>query len=63
MCHRCFFKCFWVKPLKGKKGETFLNVFIEMVNESTHIPNKLWIDHVREFDNNLMQEWLDNNGI
>ena len=25
------------------KGKTVLNVFIEIVNESDHKPNKLWI--------------------
>ena len=29
-----FNKYAWVKPLKAKKGKTFLNAFIEIVNES-----------------------------
>ena len=46
---------------------------MEIVNESNHKPNKLWVDNRkpnkfwadqgREFYNNLMQEWLDNNDI
>ena len=30
-----------VKPLKDKKGKTFLNAFIKIVNESNRKPNKL----------------------
>ena len=37
----------WVKPLKDKKGKTVINAFIEIVNESNHKPNKLWVDHGR----------------
>ena len=29
-----FSKYVWVKPLKGKKGKTVFNAFIEIVNES-----------------------------
>ena len=53
----------WVKPLQYKKGKTVLDAFIEIVNESNHKPNKLWLDQGREFYNKLMQEWLDNNDI
>ena len=42
-------------------GKTVLNVFIEIVNESNRKPNKLWVDQRRQFQNNLMQELLDNN--
>ena len=48
-----------VKPLKDKKGKTILNTFIEIVNESNHKPNKLWVDQGREFYNKRMQECLD----
>ena len=58
-----FTKCAWVKPLNDKKGETVLNAFNEIVNESNRKPNKLWVDQEREFYNKLMQEWLDNNNI
>ena len=51
-----FTKYVWVKPLKDKKGKTVLNVFIEIVNESTRKPNKLWVGQGREFYNKLMQE-------
>ena len=48
---------------KIKKSKTVLNIFIEIVDESNRKPNKLWVDQRREFYNNLMQEWLDNNDI
>ena len=35
------------KPLKDKKGKTILHGFIEIVNESKHKPNKLWVDQGR----------------
>ena len=40
-----------------------VNAFIEIVNESNHKPNKLWVDQGRIFYNKLMPEWLDNNDI
>ena len=49
--------------MKDNKGKTVLNVFIKIVNESNHKPNKLWVDQATEFYNKLMQEWLDNNDI
>ena len=62
MRHRCFTKYAWAKPLKDKKDKADLNAFIEIVNESNHKPNKLWVNQGREFYNKLMQ-WLDNNDI
>ena len=48
-----FTKYAWVKTLKDKTGKTVLNVFIQIVNESNRISNKLWIDFGREFTINL----------
>ena len=58
-----FIKYAWVKLLKDKKSKTVLNAFIELVNKSNQKLNKLWVDQGREFNNKLMQEWLDNNDI
>ena len=33
-----------VKPLKGQKGKTVRNAFIEIVSESSHKPNNLWVN-------------------
>ena len=51
-----FTKYAWVKPLKDKKDKTALNAFIEIVHESNHKPNKLWVDQRREFYSELMKE-------
>ena len=48
---------------KIKKAKTVLHGFIEIVNKSKHKSNKLWVDAGREFYNNLIQKWLDNNYI
>ena len=58
-----FTKYAGVKPSKDKTGKTVLNVFIEIVNESSPKPYKLWVDQGREFYNKLKQEWLNNNDI
>ena len=47
--------------MKDKKGKTVLNTFDEIANETNRKPNKLWVNQRREFYNELMQEWLDNN--
>ena len=47
--------------MKDKKGKTVLSTFIEIVNESNHKPNKLWVDQGKEFYNN--DNILDNNDI
>ena len=39
----------WVFPLKNKKGTTFYNVFQNILNESNHKPNKIWVDKGSEF--------------
>ena len=38
----CVIDFSWVKPLKDKKRKRVLNAFIEIVNESSSKPNKLW---------------------
>ena len=53
----------WVKPFKNKKAKTVLNGFIETINESKCKLNKLWVDKGRQFLNNHMQKWLDDNDI
>ena len=39
-----FIKNVSVKPLKDKKAKTVFPCFIERVNESKRVPNKLWVD-------------------
>ena len=52
-----------VKPLEDKKAKLVLHGFVETVTESNCKPNKLCIDQGREFYNNFMQKWLDDNDI
>ena len=44
-------------------GKTVLNAFMEIVIESNHKLNKLWVDQGKEFYNKLVQGWLDKNDI
>ena len=39
-----YIKYAWVKPLKHKKCKIVLNDFTEILNESNHKPNKLYVD-------------------
>ena len=58
-----FTKYTWVNPWKDKNPKTVLHGFIEIVNESKRKPNKLWLDQRKEFYNNIIQKWLDDNDI
>ena len=58
-----FTKCAWVKPYKDKNCKTILHGFIEIVNESKCLPNKLWVNQGREFYTSPMVKWLEDNFI
>ena len=45
-----FSKCAWVTSLKGKKT-TITNNFQKILGESSHKPNKIWVDKASEFYN------------
>ena len=49
--------------MKGKKAKIILHDFIKIVNESKRKPNKLWVDQEKEFYNNPMQKYFDDNNI
>ena len=51
------------KKLKSYISNTVLNAFIEIINECSRKPNKLWVDQGRKFYNKLMLEWLSNTDI
>ena len=53
----------WFKPLKYKKAKKVLYHFATTANESKRNPNKLWVDHGREFHKSTMQTWSCNNDI
>ena len=56
-----FIKYAWFTPSSVKKSKAVLNAFVEILNESNLKSSKLWLDKGREFYNQLMQEYLDNN--
>ena len=58
-----FTKYAWVKPLKDEKETTILNAFMEILKEPNCKRNRLWVDQGREFHNELIKKWLDNNDI
>ena len=48
-----FSKYAFVVPLKDKKGTTNVNAFQSILNNSKRKPNKIWVDQVSEFYNNV----------
>ena len=59
-----FTKYTWVKHFKDKKKlKNLFYDFIEILNESKQKPNKLWVTQGKDFYNNLMQKWWDDNEI
>ena len=48
-----FSKYAFVVPLKDKKGTTNGNAFQSILNNSKRKPNKIWVDQVSEFYNNV----------
>ena len=58
-----FSKYAWVIPLKEKKGITITNDFQKFLDESSHKPNKVWVNKSSEFCNKSMKSWLEKNDI
>ena len=44
----------WVIPLKNKKGITITNTF-QILDQSNHEPNKIWVDKGSKFYNRSMK--------
>ena len=44
-------KYVWIFPLKDKNDITITNTLHKVLHESTHKPNKIWVDKVSEFYN------------
>ena len=53
----------WVIPLKNKKGESIVEGFKRILNDSNRKPNKIWVDHGSEFYNNKFKSFLKENDI
>ena len=54
-----------VVPLKDKKGESIVNAFQKILNDSPSSeatkgrkPNKIWVDKGSEFYSNSFKKWL-----
>ena len=47
------------ESLKDKKGITITNAFQKILKESSHKPNKLWVDKDSGFYNRSLKSWLD----
>ena len=48
----------WVIPLKNKKGESIVEGFKKILDDSNRKPNKIWIDHESEFYNNKFKSFF-----
>ena len=53
----------WVIPLKNKKGESIVEEFKKILDDSNRKPNKIWADHGSEFYNNKFKRFLKENDI
>ena len=53
----------WVIPLKNKKGESIVEGFEKILDDSNRKPNKIWVDHGSEFYNNKFKSFLKENDI
>ena len=49
--------------LKNKKGESIVEGFKKILDDSNRKPNKIWVDHGSEFHNNKFKSFLKENGI
>ena len=53
----------WDVSLKDKTAITITKAFQEILDESGHKPNKIWVDKESEFYNRLMESWLKDNDM
>ena len=53
----------WVIPLKNKKGESIVEGFKKILDDSNRKPIKIWIDHGSEFYNNKFKSFFKENDI
>ena len=52
-----------VIPLKNKNGDSIVEGFKKILNDSNRKPNKIWLDHGSEFYNNKFKSFLKENDI
>ena len=53
----------WVILLKNKKGESIVEGFKKILDDSNRKRNKIWVDHGSEFYNNKFKSFLKENDI
>ena len=53
----------WVILLKNKKGESIVEGFKKILDDSNRNANKIWVDHGSEFYNNKFNSFLKENDI
>ena len=53
----------WVISLKNKKGESTVEGFEKILNDSNRKPKKIWVDNGSEFYNNKFKSFLKENDI
>ena len=47
----------WVIVLKNKKGESIIEEFEKILDDSNRKPNKIWVNHGSEFYNNKFKSF------
>ena len=52
-----FSKYAWVVPLKDKKGDSIVEEFKSILKNYDGKPNKIWVDHGKEFYNNKFKNF------
>ena len=58
-----FSRYIWVIGLKNKKGDSIVEGFKKILDDSNRKPNKTWVDHGNEFYNNKFKSFLKENYI
>ena len=53
----------WVIPLQNKKGESIVEGFKQILDDSNRKPNKIWVDYGSEFYSNKFKSFLKENDI
>ena len=53
----------WVIPLKNKKGESIVEGFKKILDDSNRKSNKIWVDQGSEFYNDKFKSFLKENDI
>ena len=59
-----FSKCVWIVLLKDKKDITITDAFQNVLDESEHKSNKIWIGKdSKSYEKKLLKSWLEKNDI